>query len=63
MYSGFWHIHKHELATIPLHTLIVIIVFHYLLTPVNSTASRDHNKSRVDKILTHVANGKFGLAQ
>lgn len=52
MYSGFWNMHKHELATIPLHTLMVIIVFHYLLTPVNSAASRDH-KSRVDKILTH----------
>lgn len=54
MYSGFWHMHKHELATIPLHTLMVIIVFHYLLTPVNSAVSRDHNKSRVDKILAHM---------
>lgn len=54
MYSGFWHMHKHELATFPLHTLMVITVFHYLLTPVNSEASRDHNKSRVDKILTHM---------
>lgn len=51
MYSGFWHMYKHELAPTPLHTLMVIIVFHYSLTPVNSAASRDRNKSRVDKTL------------
>lgn len=53
VYSGFWHIHKHKLANFPLHTLM-IIVFHYLLIPVNNVASRDHSKSKVDKILTHV---------
>lgn len=54
MYSGFWHMHKHKLATFRLHTLMIIIVFHYLLIPVNNIASRDHSKRKVDEILTHV---------
>jgi len=48
MYSGFWHMHK--LAPFPLHTLMIVIAFRYLLIPVKSVKSRDPSKRMVAKI-------------
>lgn len=54
MYSGFWHMHKHKLATFPLHTLMIIIAFRYLLIPVNTVASKEHSQRKVVRTQIHM---------